>query len=514
MKVLFIDDEPIVRKGLQVIIPWQEYGYEICGEAEDGTIGIEMILNLQPDLVLLDIRMQEISGLDLAKEVREKGFTGKIIILSGYSDFEYAKTAILYDVTAYLLKPVDTKELINIIIKAKEEIEKEKIISVYSDQSIRHTKEVILSNLIQGKIEYQPDTANLYGVDLNDNLFELISIQMATKPDENSTDSLFIHQLKKAFSYSSIINGSLYFILNGKEKIIEFRRLIQSFLKKEKIMKHSFIIVSQTVTSPNNLKLLYHEIQNINENIYFYQTSFPVLYAAEIEKCKQEVALMEFSIIDIVQNLINCILANQNKKLDTILDSMEYFQRYKEVSSQKFGFLIVNCYMQVKKAIEPHYPQIKYNLPDYDAFLEKFYPLSSLYKGMIYLKKLFHEMQNEVAYCSGNNVMVRICQYIEANYNKQIKLEHISSIFGYNSSYLGKIFSKYIGNNFNTYLDGIRINHAKDMLNNGIAVHITAYNCGFNDLDYFSKKFKKLVGCPPSEYKKNNHSGEQTVSIQ
>ena len=223
---------------------------------------------------------------------------------------------------------------------------------------------------------------------------------------------------------------------------------------------------------------------------------------------------MEFSIIDIVQNLINCILANQNKKLDTILDSMEHFQRYKEVSSQKFGFLIVNCYMQVKKAIEPHYPQIKYNLPDYDDFLEKFYPLSSLYKGMIYLKKLFHQMQNEVAYCSGNNVMVRICQYIEANYNKQIKLEHISSIFGYNSSYLGKIFSKYIGNNFNTYLDGIRINHAKDMLNNGIAVHITAYNCGFNDLDYFSKKFKKLVGCPPSEYKKNNHSGEQTVSIQ
>ena len=128
MKVLFIDDEPLIRKGLQAIIPWKDYGFDIFLEAEDGTEGLEIIQKENPDLIMLDIQMEKMSGLSLAKTARENDYNGRIIILSGYSDFSYAKTAISCGVTAYLLKPVDPEALTEAVEKALDELQKEQAV--------------------------------------------------------------------------------------------------------------------------------------------------------------------------------------------------------------------------------------------------------------------------------------------------------------------------------------------------------------------------------------------------
>src|SRR5690625_3811008 len=125
-KVLIIDDEPIIREGLKNVISWNEYGYEICDVGVDGRDGLNKIRSHQPDLILLDIRMPGLSGIDLVKQVRKENNQVKIIILTAYSSFSYAKELMGYGIESYLLKPIDEHELVEILKKISLERDEEK----------------------------------------------------------------------------------------------------------------------------------------------------------------------------------------------------------------------------------------------------------------------------------------------------------------------------------------------------------------------------------------------------
>lgn len=126
MKVLIADDESVVLEGLKYIIDWDALGFTICSQASNGEETLNKILNLRPELVLLDIRMPRLSGIEIIQIAREKGFDGHFIILSGYSDFTYAQTAIRYGVDFYLTKPIDEDELISAVTSVRNSIEKER----------------------------------------------------------------------------------------------------------------------------------------------------------------------------------------------------------------------------------------------------------------------------------------------------------------------------------------------------------------------------------------------------
>lgn len=111
INVLIVDDEQIVREGLRYIIDWNTLGFCICGEAANGEDALEMIRQYRPGLVLLDIRMSGMLGTELMEKARSEGFSGAFIILSGYSDFKYAQTALQFGASYYLTKPIDEDEL-------------------------------------------------------------------------------------------------------------------------------------------------------------------------------------------------------------------------------------------------------------------------------------------------------------------------------------------------------------------------------------------------------------------
>ena len=119
INVLIVDDEQIVREGLRYIIDWNTLGFCICGEAANGEDALEMIRQYRPGLVLLDIRMSGMLGTELMEKARSEGFSGAFIILSGYSDFKYAQTALQFGASYYLTKPIDEDELESILAKIK-----------------------------------------------------------------------------------------------------------------------------------------------------------------------------------------------------------------------------------------------------------------------------------------------------------------------------------------------------------------------------------------------------------
>src|SRR5699024_7856661 len=125
-KVYFVDDDVFVRKGIQTLINWERYGFTVCGEADNGEDALEDILELKPDLVLTDIRMPVLDGLDLIREVKETLESPPyFIVISGYNDFKYAQRALRYNVKDFILKPVDQEEIQKTLLKIADMIKKD-----------------------------------------------------------------------------------------------------------------------------------------------------------------------------------------------------------------------------------------------------------------------------------------------------------------------------------------------------------------------------------------------------
>lgn len=127
LNVQIVDDEPIIRLGLQKLINWEEMGFEITCIAQNGKQALEQLEAEEVDLIITDIEMPIMNGLDFIKEVREKDKNVEIVILTAYEDFEYAKTAIRYGITQYILKPIEEKDVMQLLLQIRQEIEEKAV---------------------------------------------------------------------------------------------------------------------------------------------------------------------------------------------------------------------------------------------------------------------------------------------------------------------------------------------------------------------------------------------------
>lgn len=148
LKVLFADDEPIMLEGLRFLVDWEALNYEVCGEALDGEDALQLIGSTRPDLVITDVRMPVIDGLELIRRTSESDFRPKFIIFSGYADFEYAKRALKYGVANYLTKPLDETELTEAVQTVTAQILKERKASSRRDALSALMQEDMVSRLL------------------------------------------------------------------------------------------------------------------------------------------------------------------------------------------------------------------------------------------------------------------------------------------------------------------------------------------------------------------------------
>ncbi len=139
LKVFLVEDESVIREGLRDKIPWEQYGFWFVGEAGDGEVALPLIRKLKPDVLITDIKMPFMDGLSLSEIVKEEFPKTKIIIISGYDDFEYARQAIVVGVDQYLLKPITRAALRNVLLELKEKIGQE---SEQKDYQIQYQDEM------------------------------------------------------------------------------------------------------------------------------------------------------------------------------------------------------------------------------------------------------------------------------------------------------------------------------------------------------------------------------------
>ncbi|MBO5176833.1 MAG: response regulator [Lachnospiraceae bacterium] len=488
MKVLFIDDEPLIRKGLQVVIPWAQYGFTEFLEAEDGPEGLKLIEEEHPDLVLLDIHMETMSGLSVAKKAREQDFSGRIVILSGYSDFEYAKSAIDYGVTSYLLKPVDPEQLTEAVLKSIDELNKERLVSIYADQPASMAKSAIITGLLTGTMAYTAEMETIYHLGFSSGYFRVVLLLS----EDAEKSKLFP---VKNYLSAAISGNCRAYIVTGPAQ--------EQALKKQLTEYENELIAvfSSKAESHTELHSLYQAAESVVKNMYYYKNNKSnLLYAETVLPVS---SAEDFNLITFTETLLSRVLLLEPEQTEQDLAALTSWFLQRRPPRDSIGFILQNCYNQVTSKLFEQYPKLTLEIADKDKFTSHLYADRYLCDSIAFFNR---QLQTAIAFIktsSQASPCQRICQYIDEHLSDPLKLDSIAKQFGYNSAYLGKLFAKETGRHFNVYLDERRIELARDYLEKGFSVAQTCELSGFTNTDYFTKKFKKYVGTLPSEYKKS-----------
>lgn len=510
MNVLIADDERVVLEGLKYIIDWHHLGFTICGTASNGADALEKILTLNPDLCLLDIRMPKMTGIEVVQAAVEQGYTGKFIILSGVTDFKLAQTAMRYGVDFYLTKPIDEDELEQAVSTVHKLIFSEAKNQTFYKEYRDRAKQSILKELLFNTCDYYKlDLADLH---LNANIYQVISyenynqeffyqtwnfadLMRVTNRDNNTFDLLELDQRK-------------IILLKGDFAISKFENMLAHYQippQKGSPFDSVFLVYGQKVSRVQDIYLSYQSVCQLASRRFFCEENQHILgYEDILNHQQQTTKITRNTAPDYAERFLNYIQSHNQTLITETLKELRTFLVSVDTDIEKIKHFLIDLYILIKEKIMQLYPDVDIpflaNASAINLIEGKYY----LYEIITFLAEQFDMWLRSVGYSSGENVMDEVLYYIHHNYRENLKLETIASLFGYNSSYLGKIFNKRVGVNFTSYVDQVRIEEAKKLLEQDrMKVYEIAKQVGYSNVDYFHKKFKKYVGTSPAEYRKN-----------
>ncbi|HWT76953.1 MAG TPA: response regulator [Mobilitalea sp.] len=507
LDVLIVDDEAIVREGLKYVIDWNALGFCICGDASTGEEAIEKIKKFNPDLVLLDIRMPNMDGTELIEKVKNFGYTGDFIILSGHSDFKYAQTALHYGVSFYLTKPIDEEALAKAVVSVKERIlksrEKEKSLNQY----LLKAKSTVLRDLLSGT---EPnDSINYLEMGLYAPIYEVV-IYESYNPFFTSysfADLLKVtNQGNNSFEHITLNNQEII-ILKGDYSLNRFNACL-SYIKngaqKGSPLDSVFLTYGRTVSNLADIKYSYQDCRLLMQRRFFCDENQHVLSyetLPEISSYQSIVSVEKSQYYS--DNLVNYIETKNKRMITDLLKDLRnslYTGGDDVITIKRF---LVDIFLQTKQAIMHKYNHINIPFAHNSVIIELIESKYYLYEIVQYFSEQFEMIIRAIGSTSSEYIFDDILYYIEHNYSAPLKLESIASLFGYNSSYLGKLFAQKMNQNFNSYLDEVRIKYSVELLDNtDLKVYEIAAKVGYSNVNYFHHKFRKIKGMSPVEYRK------------
>ncbi|MDR0974191.1 MAG: response regulator [Ruminococcus sp.] len=484
--VMLVDDEKTVRSGLRMMIPWDELGLKVIGESGDGDEGLEKLLTLSPDIVIADIRMPGMSGLDMLEEAKKRGFLGKAVILSGYSDFSYAQSAIALGVKKFILKPVDEDELIAELNRLSDEIKEERKTEFVKQKGSEYLQDELIKSLFLGTAGAEQIT----GIP-QDGKFTVALISLSDNSDETDMVYDMLEGVENPIYVKLDLEHTLglLFIGQGKTETTKFMEKITT----------EFAAVGKTVNSVFEIKESYRSATEIYRMKFLYMHT-GVISPDILSKYWSESGEPE----DITARLYAFVTVNDIEKLIDHLEKLHNIFMSGRFSPEAIRLIYINTVNEIVKASAKGGNDNKTsNLPTAED-IAKISSLPSLYEINNHVSELLCGISDNVFGDTTQSNIEKIVRYVAANFRTEIRLEGLAQLFGYNSAYLGKVFHKYTGENFNNYLDNIRITEAKRLLESGkYKVYEVAEMVGFSNINYFHNKFKKIVGISPMSYKKS-----------
>ncbi len=505
LNVLFADDEQLIRQGLRYTINWEEAGFFICGEAENGEETLEKIDKYNPDLVILDIRMPGIYGTELMKTARSNNFKGEFVILSGYSDFNYAQTAMRYGAISYLTKPINSDELLSIVITAKE-----KILNKISGQNCiesyaNKAKPAILKDLLEnGNIDANIDYGQL---GISSSIYQVVLYESYT-PYYNSYSLarlLNIADIKNTFEYITIDSHNVI-LLKGNYAIDSFERCLKHYrtgTQKGSPLDFLFITYGPVVSNLNNIHESYETCCKLMDKRFFCTPNQHVLSYKDLPALSGTGIKLDPQLINSYSNdFINFLQAFNRREIKELLNNLKETLINCNNTPESIKYFLIDIFLQIKQAIINNYYTLNIPFAHNAAIIETLSNKSYMYEIFAYFNEQFEMIIHAIGNNSSKSILEDIIYYIHHNYQNDLKLEMLAKLFGYNNSYLGKLFKEKTGKSFNNYLECVRIENAAKLLDTTcLKIYEISARTGYKDVDYFQKKFKKIMGVTPTQYR-------------
>jgi len=512
MKVMVIDDEPNIREGLKTLIDWEMLHCTLIGEAQNGVEGIEKILLLKPDLVIVDIKMPEIDGIQLIEAITRQGIETQFIVLSGYQDFNYAKRAMECRVNHYILKPIDEELLerkVNEIYagwcnKKKNRIELEHQCQLSKEQMIKY--------LAMGHEAAEPYLYNAsgyeelnrwYDLDLPWQSYTVLLLDTLESRMDFKERNLMKQHLIEAGNYSAFFetDGLIGIVLKNRsfDKHCESLQCLRKWVFKQ-FNREAIITVGLTVNELNEISNSYAFAKYLMDHRFLYGNQ-SILQEQSIHLQQNSIQSNSYE-EDTEFKLYQAVCTNQQGQVNNLLEGMRGYMETSGWDSERVKAFYLHVYVSVMTSLIEHQHGLLEREFLKPKVFETLYRQSNLFKLHGFIKFQLLTICGYIEEMKPQKTLGKVIDYMEHHYQEDMKIEALGKLFHYSSNYLGKQLKKETGKTFNTLLDEVRIKEAQRLLKNPeLKIYEIAQITGFHDPDYFTVKFRKYLGLSPKEYR-------------
>ncbi|BCZ45337.1 DNA-binding response regulator [Clostridium gelidum] len=525
IKILIVDDEPFIRQGLKILINWEEYGYEIVGEAANGIEAIKVLEEKEIDLIIADIKMPEMNGIELIEYVHDNILSEvKFIMLSGYYEFEYAKKAIKYNVTDYILKPIQKDELIKVLKSFQEEhikqenkhtLEKIKDKVVYD----RYLNEIIYGKYDNSNLEYVKNCSKFSGglryIIIEINFYNEEGINISDNEKREGQEIFYQNMIALLGEnyYNVIVNMSNYkdcydigFIYDkrlAEEQDLSEKEYISKLQLNMKQIQHYdfYTYIGQKINNIEELAVSYKSA-NVAKLFSEFSNENNIAYYDEMTEKKEISYNIEKQYMD---NLIHEIEENNEEEIikcvNKIYTSFKEFKIDLEIIKININYLLCNL-INIAKELDSEADQEEVMQYISSISFEQVLSRGSE-KHLQSFSLEFSRYLNQLRQNTFQGILSHIDREISEHYMEKLSLKYLSEKYYVNSAYLGQVFKKQYNVSFKDYLNAYRIERAAELLKRSDdKIYSIAEKVGYNNTDYFINKFVQLKEKTPLQYRK------------
>ena len=532
--IILVDDEEEVRKSIIKQIDWESAGFQVVGDAENGEDALEKIEVLEPDVVLTDIRMPYMDGLTLAEKIRQRYPSTKVVIFSGYDDFEYAQKAIKLNVTEYILKPVNVEELTSILKRIKsnldEEIEEKRNVSRLREnyrKSLPIIREQFFNDMVHRRLADDLIESKLreYDIPITGARKWIIAAIDVEKSDDRSKKTLSLHEEEELIPISvmQIVREKLksYCRFSLFQSTAEAGMVVIAALDDDNtttglidvlgdICKETKRILEVPVTIG-----IGHSVTGLSKIAGSYQSAVEALgykavvgsgitiYINDMEPVGS--GKLEFDNSD-ESDFISAVKFGPDEKIEAVmvrisgkLESAKVHYRQQQV----YVFGVLNTIIQMIQQYDLNLEEILGGELEYLSVIDKLQKREEFGEWLLKTARKMNQAINQERDMTTRQVIQQAKQYIMDNYqNPDLSVEMICRHLHMSPAYFSTMFKKETGQAYIAYLTEIRLNKAVELLNKtDDKTYVIASKVGYQEQNYFSYVFKKKFGVSPTKFR-------------
>ncbi|WP_162341412.1 response regulator transcription factor [Paenibacillus paridis] len=536
LKMIVAEDEQSFREGILTLVDWKLYGIEIAGEAENGRQALEMIMNDPPDLLLTDIRMPHLNGLDLIREAKAAGLEFRSVLLTGYNEFEYAKEAIKLGVSDYLLKPCMPHDIVRVILELKQKIEdsenEDKALSDLNrswNRNIHLLKNQILSQWIQQPLmplENRQSVLREVGMGLLPGPVQVGIIRIDSSNGPNAAASKRDLELIR-YALLNITDETLQPLYGGNLEVFRYggemlwignypdhmtHDAVEGAMKKLQLNLEAYLKLSISISissaqrSVDTAHIGYQEAIEAMEARFYQGRGGIFFYAGQGKPQAAKSSILEDPFLQRIEKELLIALQNEQYELavDAIEASMSHIRNNSGYSKAEVHLRSTSLILELQKfARERKVASIEWQ-DSFVNWIEQIPNMETLDDCSVVLQKIVQSIVEAVSnQKSLHRTVSATIELIKQRYNTNLTLELAAKETFVSNSYLSSLFKQELGVNFLDYLHQYRVERSKELLRQSYKIYAVSKLVGYQEERHFSSTFKKWTGLTPRQYQKN-----------